>query len=152
MKVATLALIVKGDKILLGYKKKGEIGKGTLNGPGGKVEDNEGIEDCLIRETKEEVGITLDKNCLEKLGVLTFYFGKTPDFEVHIFLTKVFHGEPKESADMIPNWYDINNLPLGKMLESDREWFPRMARGEKFNARVYYRNRAEDFEKIEFLP
>ena len=152
MKIATLALIIKNNQILLGYKKKGEIGQKTLNGPGGKKEDNESLEKCLVRETKEEVGITLDIDKLEKVGIITFFNAETPDFEVHIFRTEYFLGTPIETLDMVPDWYDIDNLPLDKMLESDREWFPKMANGEKFNARVYYRSRAKDFDRIEFLP
>ncbi|KXJ98477.1 MAG: hypothetical protein UZ19_OD1000681 [Parcubacteria bacterium OLB19] len=152
MKIATLALIIRNNQILLGYKKKGEIGQETLNGPGGKKEDNESLEKCLVRETQEEVGITLDIDRLEKVGIITFFNAETPDFEVHIFRTEYFLGTPIETLDMVPDWYNIDNLPLDKMLESDREWFPRMANGEKFDARVYYRSRAKDFDRIEFLP
>ncbi|USN87593.1 MAG: 8-oxo-dGTP diphosphatase [Candidatus Nomurabacteria bacterium] len=152
MKIVTLALIVKRNKILLGYKKKGEIGTDTLNGPGGKVEPDESIEECLLREVWEEVNIELQVDKIEKLGVITFFDANTPDFEVHIFRTEHFIGIPVETADMIPDWYEIDNLPLGKMLESDREWFEKMAKGEKFNAHVFYKNRAADFDRIEFLP
>ncbi|MEK7176762.1 MAG: 8-oxo-dGTP diphosphatase [Patescibacteria group bacterium] len=152
MKIATLAIIVKGNKVLLGYKKKGEIGTNTLNGPGGKCEPNESPINCLIRETKEELDITLDAKYLEKISVITFFFAGVASFEVHVFRTDRFEGTPKETADMIPDWYDVNNLPLDKMLESDREWFSKAIRGEKFNANVYYRARASNFEKIEFLP
>ena len=152
MKIATLALITKDNQVLLGYKKKGEIGSKTLNGPGGKQEANETLLECLLRETREELGIILADSKVEKMGVITFFDGDRPDFEVHIFHTNYFIGTPQETIDMIPDWYDIDNLPFDKMLESDREWFTRMLKGEKFNANVYYRERARDFDRIEFLP
>jgi 8-oxo-dGTP pyrophosphatase MutT (NUDIX family) len=152
MKTATLALITKDNQVLLGYKKKGEIGTSTLNGPGGKQEANETLLECLVRETREEVGIDIITDKVEKMGTITFFNGKNPDFEVHIFHTSHFIGEPKETLDMIPNWYDIDNLPFDKMLESDREWFTKMLKGEKFNANVYYLERAKYFNRIEFLP
>lgn len=152
MKIATLALITKDNQVLLGYKKKGEIGSKTLNGPGGKQEANETLLECLLRETHEEVGLVLVENKVEKMGVITFFEGDRPDFEVHIFHTSCFSGTPQETIDMIPGWYDIDNLPFDKMLESDREWFTKMLKGEKFNANVYYRERAKDFDRIEFLP
>lgn len=152
MKIATLALITKNNQVLLGYKKKGEIGSNTLNGPGGKKEADETLLECLLREVREEVDITLDVERLEKMGIITFFNGNEPDFEVHIFHTNYFIGNPQETVDMITDWYNIDNLPFDKMLESDREWFAKMLSGEKFNAYVYYRERAKDFDHIEFLP
>lgn len=152
MKVATLGIIIRNNQVLLGFKKKGEIGSQTVNGPGGKVEEGESLEECLVRETKEELGIELDKEKLEKTAVITFFAKGVVDFEVHIFRTSIFSGTPQETLDMIPAWYDIDNLPFDKMLESDRKWFEKAIHGDKFNANVYYRERASGFEKIEFLP
>ena len=152
MKIATLAIIVKDGKVLLGNKKKGEIGKGTMNGPGGKVEEGESLVECLVRETREELGIELDPAGLTETAVITFHVDGTPDFKVHVFLTGAFSGTPVETDDMIPGWYDIDSLPLDRMLESDREWFSKTAKGEKFRANAYYRKRASDFDRIEFFP
>lgn len=153
MNIATLAIIVKDGKVLLGLKKRGRIGKGTVNGPGGHMEDIDlTVEDCIARETLEELGIVLLPEKLEKVAVITFYSGGKPDFKVHVFKTDAFRGEPCETEDMVPGWYDIDNLPISSMLESDKTWFPQLIQGEKFNANVYYRERAKGFEKIEFLP
>ncbi len=153
MRIATLAVIVRDGKILLGLKRgKPLIGAGTLNGPGGHLEPGETILECVIRETEEEVSIRLEPEKVEKVAVITFYSGGVPDFEVHTYRTNEFTGEPHETESMIPEWHDIDSLPVDRMLESDREWFPQLARGEKFNANVYYRSRARDFDRIEFLP
>ena len=55
---ATLVFVVRDGKILLINKKTG-LGKGKVNGPGGKVEKGESPEDCAIRECQEELGITV---------------------------------------------------------------------------------------------
>ena len=52
-------------------KKRG-FGAGRWNGFGGKVLENEGIEDATRRETLEEAGIILDD--IEKVGILEFGF------------------------------------------------------------------------------
>ena len=153
MKVATLAIIVRDDKVLLGEKTGNpEIGKGKLNGPGGKLEVGETLMECVIRETKEEMGITLVPDKTEKIAVITFLFAEVPDFEVHIYRTEVFEGEPVTTESMIPNWFAIDALPLDRMHDSDREWFAKAIRGEKFNAQVNYHERAAKFANIKFLP
>ncbi|KND49718.1 MAG: 8-oxo-dGTP diphosphatase / 2-hydroxy-dATP diphosphatase [Parcubacteria bacterium C7867-008] len=152
MKVATLAIIVKDGKVLLGEKKKGEIGTGTLNGPGGKLDPGESVLECLIRETDEELGIELFPEYLKKVAIITFFAAGEPDFQVHVYRTDTFEGELVETADMIPNWYDIEDIPYDRMLGSDHMWFARAISGEPFNANVYYRERTKDFINIDFLP
>src|SRR4051812_41669810 len=102
MKIATLAIIVKDGNVLLGWKKKGEIGTKTLNGPGGKCEEGETIVECLVRETKEELDIELTPEALDEIAVITFFAAGEPSFKVHVFRTETFSGEPKETADMVP--------------------------------------------------
>ena len=153
MKVATLAIITQRNRILLGCKQgKPEIGEGTLNGPGGKQEAGETLLECLIRETQEELDITLDPKKIEKVAIITFYASGVADFEVHIYRTSDFSGEPRETESMIPEWHQINAIPYNRMLESDREWFPKIIAGEKFRANVNYQERAKGFTDIEYLP
>lgn len=170
MKKATLAIITSEDekKILLGLKKNGcEIGDGTLNGPGGKQELGETLVECLVRETEEEVCLLLDPKKIEKIAIITFHKGRTrfvflnrilnwfnlgnvPDFEVHVYRTNEFTGQPHETESMIPDWYNIEPLPVERMLESDYAWFPQLVRGDRFNANVFYLDRAKRFDRIEF--
>jgi 8-oxo-dGTP diphosphatase len=153
MKIASLAIIEQDGKILFGLKRGAEIGSGTLNGPGGKLDPGESIVDCVVRETKEELDIELDRATLEASGpaaIVTFYAAGIPDFEVHVFYTSSFVGEPKETESMIPEWHSKEALPYARMLESDAKWFPKILAGEKFRANVFYRERAKDFERIEF--
>jgi 8-oxo-dGTP pyrophosphatase MutT (NUDIX family) len=111
--------------------------------------------DCVIRETWEEVRIALDRNKIEKVAIITFYFGGEPSFEVHVYRTSDFTGTPFKTKSMIPKWYEMKELPVlvkERMLESDRTWFPRAVSGEKFCANVYYKEKAKGFLKIDFLP
>jgi ADP-ribose pyrophosphatase YjhB (NUDIX family) len=150
MKQATLAVIVRHNYVLLGMKHSGEIGVGTWNGPGGKVERNESIVNCVIRETKEELGVILFPQYLQQIATIRFHANNTPDFEVKVFWTDRIVGNPKHTKDMRPRWFHVSALPLSEMLESDRYWFPRAVRKECFTADVYYRERAKHFERIVF--
>ena len=53
MRQAKLCLLIKDGKILLAMKKRG-FGVGKWNGCGGKLKDNERLEDAAIRELQEE--------------------------------------------------------------------------------------------------
>lgn len=149
MRLATLGILVQDGKILLGEKKRGEIGTGILSGPGGKIENGETPIECLVRETLEELGITLFPDFLELVAIIDFYAADTIDFRVYVYRTDVFSGELKETDDMIPGWYTLDAQTYERMFDADRRWFPKAIRGEKFIAEVYYRERAKGFLRIE---
>lgn len=152
MKIATLGIILKDDNILLGEKRRGEIGTGVLSGPGGKLDPGETLPECLIRETREELEIELDPASLELVAVIDFYAAEEIDFCVYVYRANILSGELHTTADMLPGWYPLNDETFEKTYESDRHWLPRAARGEKFHASVYYKGRARDFDRIEFSP
>lgn len=152
MKIATLGIVLKDGKILLGEKKKGEIGTGVLSGPGGKLDPDETLEECLVRETREELEIELDPASLELAARIDFCAAGEIDFRVYVYRAKILSGEIHETADMIPGWYPLDDSTFSRTYEADRHWLPQAAKGERFNANVYYRNRARDFDGIEFLP
>ena len=68
----TMIYLKKDDSYLLLFrnKKKNDINKGKWIGIGGHVEANETIDQCAIRETKEETG--LDVHSLSCCGEVLF--------------------------------------------------------------------------------
>lgn len=152
MKIATLGLIVEDGMVLLGEKKRGEIGTGVLSGPGGKLDPGETLMDCLIRETREELEIELDPRSLDHVAVIDFHAAGEVDFRVYVYRARILSGQLRETDDMIPAWYPINDDTFNRTYEADRHWLPKAVSGEKFVANVYYRDRARDFDRIEFLP
>lgn len=170
MKIATLGIVIHNGKLLLGEKKKGEIGTGVLCGPGGKLDPDETLPECMIRETREELAIELDPASLELVAYILFHRGRmrfaffnkilnffglrssVPDFGVFVYRARILSGELVETEDMIPQLYPLDNLPLEQMYEADRHWLPKAISGEKFHANVHYFGRAWGFNRIEFLP
>lgn len=152
MKIATLGIVLQDGNILLGEKKKGEIGTGKLSGPGGKLDPGETLEECMIRETREELEVELDPTSLELTAIIDFYAAGEIDFRVYIYHAQILSGELHETADMIPGWYPLDESTFDRAYEADRHWLPKAARGEKFCANVHYLDRAQKFDRIEFLP
>jgi len=154
MKKASLVLIARNGWGLFGRKQGSpEIGEGTLNGPGGKMElIDKTILDCALRETWEELGIRLDKERMKKVSIITFYARGKPSFEVHIYLTRFYRGKPRVTKSMIPERHRLALIPWGRFLESDKKWMPKLLRGKSFNANVYYREKAKGYLGIKFAP
>lgn len=133
MKQATLLFLTRGDQILLAMKKRG-FGKDLWNGVGGKLKDDETVENAVIRETGEEIGIGVEKADLFHHGDLTFEFPTKPDWNqtVTVFSTKKWQGEPAESEEMKPQWFKFANIPYEKMWWDDKFWLPKLIDGKRF--------------------
>ena len=111
-KVGVGVCIIKGNKILLG-KRKNAHGDGTWSVPGGHLEFNESWEDCVMRETFEEVGIkiknisfsTATNDIFEKEGkhyITIFMLAEYDSGEVKIM-------EPDKCEQW--KWFTWDNLP-----------------------------------------
>lgn len=57
----TLCYVTRGSQVLMLHrvKKKADINKDKWIGIGGKFEGEESPDECLLREAKEETGLTL---------------------------------------------------------------------------------------------
>lgn len=134
----TLGVVYQHPKVLLGMKKDG-FGKGRWNGFGGKLETGENINEGLVREFQEECGITPTK--FEKRGVIYFRFKDYPEIlEVNIFAINEYKGEPIETDEMRPKWFDVDSLPWKDMWPDDPLWFPLFKDGKKFEGNVFFKN------------
>jgi 8-oxo-dGTP diphosphatase/2-hydroxy-dATP diphosphatase len=130
-KIFTLLLLRKGNQILLAMKKRG-LGEGRWNGIGGKVEADETIEAALIRESQEEVDIT--PTIFEKVADIYSdeFFKGDPSFTLfHVYIGTGWNGEPKETEEMAPKWFDLKDIPYNDMWPDDSYWLPPVLEGKK---------------------
>jgi 8-oxo-dGTP pyrophosphatase MutT (NUDIX family) len=135
LRQATLCFLIKDNQILLAMKKRG-FAQGKWNGAGGK-KDNEkdnNIEEAAIREAREEIGVRLIS--LRQAAVLNFYHlgNQEGGQQVTVYLSDKWGGEPSESEEMAPRWFDIKEIPYDQMWDDDRLWLPRVLKGEMLEA------------------
>jgi ADP-ribose pyrophosphatase YjhB (NUDIX family) len=137
MKQTTLCYPIVNGNVLLAMKKRG-FGAGKWNGPGGKIEQGESVEDACRRETREEAGINV--GVLEHRGVVEFVFENKPEWDNHctIFVTTDVTGKPVETEEMRPQWYALENIPLAEMWEDDAVWLMDVLRGGVVNRRFHF--------------
>ena len=152
---ATLLLVRKNNKILLGQKKRG-FAKGSFNGFGGKQEPGESIEHAMIRETQEEAGITpIDYSLIGYIYFDTWYKGEHVNMDLYIYTCSKYHGKVIETDEMIPFWFDETNIPYDQMLADDQLWLPLALLNKKFVGGVVFDENMnmldQYFEEVESL-
>ena len=132
MKNTTLCYIEKENKYLMiqrtGKKKDGSDGK--YLGVGGHFEDKESPFDCVIREAREETGLTLLKP--EYRGIITFVSDEYQTELMHLFTCSEYEGELTECAEGKLVWVEkseLKNLPLW---EGDKVFLSLIDKGEPF--------------------
>lgn len=129
----TLCHIEKDGKYLMLHriKKEKDLNRDKWVGIGGKFENGESPEECNLRETLEETGLTL--NSYRYCGIVTFVSDKWETEYMHIFHSDNFSGELKACDEGVLEWVDISeiyNLPIWegdkiflKLIEEKRPFF-----------------------------
>lgn len=128
LKKATVLLLLRDDKILLAMKKRG-FGVGKWNGVGGKPDPDEDIVSTAIRESQEEIRVTPLN--LHKVALFKYYFPHDNfGMQVWIFTATKWEGEPIETEEMKPKWFNQNNIPYNQMWSDDEVWMPKVLEGK----------------------
>lgn len=132
---ATLLFVLQDQEVLLIRKRRG-LGAGKINAPGGRLDDDESPEEGAIREVREEVCITpLDPR---HRGELLFQFTDGYSIHVWVFLATRHRGEACTTAEAIPLWTPLDDIPYDEMWADDRVWVPEMLAGRRFLGRFIF--------------
>lgn len=132
MKLTTLCYIENADSYLMLHriKKKNDINQDKWIGVGGHFEAGESPEDCLLREVKEETGLTLTDWCFR--GIVTFVSDIYETEYMCLYTAEGYTGElidcdegtlewvPKAQVEQLPTW------------EGDRIFLRLLAEGAPF--------------------
>ena len=112
----TLCYVTRGEEVLMLHrvKKKHDINKDKWIGIGGKFEGEESPDECLLREAKEETGLTLTS--WQCRGVVTFLSEGDEGEYMYLFTADSFEGDltdcnegdlqwvKREFLDSLPKW------------------------------------------------
>lgn len=101
---STLCYILRDDQVLMLHrvKKKNDINKDKWIGIGGKFEFEESPDECLLREAKEETGLTLTSwHCR---GVVTFLNAGGEGEYMYLFTADGFEGELTDCKEGDLQW------------------------------------------------
>lgn len=119
MILSTICYIEKEGKYLMLHrtKKQQDINKEKWLGIGGKLEDKESPEECMIREVKEETGLTIKEYKLR--GILTF---TSTDYEteyIYVFTSNNFEGTLVECKEGDLQWIEKEKIRDLNLWEGD---------------------------------
>lgn len=117
---STLCYVLRGDEVLMLHrvKKKNDINKDKWIGIGGKFEGEESPDECLLREAKEETGLTLTSwRCR---GVVTFLSEGDEGEYMYLFTADGFEGEQISCDEGDLQWVSRDFLGSLPMWEGDR--------------------------------
>lgn len=117
---STLCYIVKDGKVLMLHrvKKKNDINHDKWIGIGGKFEPEEAPEECILREAKEETGLTLTS--WQCRGVVTFLQEGGEGEYMYLFTADDFTGELIECDEGDLQWVSLEFLDALPKWEGDQ--------------------------------
>ena len=133
MRLTTLCYIEKDDACLMLHrtKKENDQSHDKWLGVGGKFEDGESPEECMLREVKEETGLTLTE--YQFRGIVTFVSDEWETEYMHLFTASAWTGTPHPCDEGELAWIEkekLLSLPLWegdkiflKLLDTDRPFF-----------------------------
>lgn len=131
--LTTLCYIEREDSYLMLHRvsKKNDINKDKWIGIGGHFQVNESPEDCLLREAKEETGLTLTSYRFR--GIVTFITDGLEEAEyMHLYTADGFEGEMIDCDEGTLEWVPKSKIPELNLWEGDLIFFKLLAEDAPF--------------------
>lgn len=127
-----ICYIEKDGKYLMLHrtKKEKDINKEKWIGVGGKVEDKESPEDCVVREVKEETGLDLISYKLR--GLITYVSTEWETEYMYLFTSNEFVGDLIECNEGDLEWVDKKELFNLNLWEGDRLFLKELENNNSF--------------------
>jgi len=117
---STLIYIERGGEYLMLHrtKKANDLNHDKWIGVGGKFERDESPEECMLRETLEETGLTLTR--WRYRGIVTFVSDLYETEYMHLYTADQWTGAPKECDEGELAWIRKDTLLSLRLWEGDK--------------------------------
>ena len=123
--IVSAGILIEHGRVLLTQRKAGTHLAGAWEFPGGKLENNEPLEECLRRELREELGIAAE------IGTLFHHqqvvYPDSGSFHVFYYLVKAFSGEIVNKVFARWQWVPLAELEQYDILEGNRDVVRKLA-------------------------
>ena len=142
VELTNMCMVYDGDRILVQNRTKSDWP--GLSFPGGHVEQGESMTESVIREIREETGLTISHPIF--CGIKDWSNEDGSRYMVLFFKTNEFSGELTSSEEGEMRWVrvsEIDNLPLGLDFREMLEIFQRDDLSE-----FYYRKQGDDWVPV----
>ena len=113
---ASYMMLLKDNKILLLRRFNTGYEDGSYSLPAGHVDEGENFTMCVIRETKEEIGVLIKPEDVKVVHIMHRDSGTHENNErIDVFFIarkwqgKIINKEPTKCDNL--EWFDVDNLP-----------------------------------------
>lgn len=132
MELTTLCYIEKEETYLMLHRiaKEQDISKGKWIGVGGHFEKGESPEDCLLREVKEETGLTLTS--YQFRGIVTFLYNDNEAEYMCLYTADAYEGEQIACDEGELQWIPKKDLHTLNLWEGDKIFLRLLQEREPF--------------------
>jgi 8-oxo-dGTP diphosphatase len=125
MQPVTAAILIRGNKVFIGQRKAGKRLEYLWEFPGGKLEDGETLQECLVREMREEFGI--DVAIREYFGESVYHY-EQGSIKLIAYLVDWTAGEMSPTDHQDCRWVSFDDLENYEFVPADVPFVQKLRR------------------------
>ena len=119
-------------------KRKDDLNKGKWMGLGGHIETGETPYECIIREVKEESGLTIDNPLLR---AKLYFINDNYEELMYLFTASNFSGKLIECDEGMLDWIKKEDVFKLNIWEGDKVFLDLLVQNnDYFELKLYYKN------------